>query len=350
MNGPQPWPASPCSWRNNTWMVRSRCSATSGNRERIRALALARVRTPRSNGTRCSGLPPQGGGKLEGAHGAPSDGARRAARNAVLIDARPHAPPRNPRRVAGTRARSGSRDSPLTALTILAAEGDDAARRQLLDGLKSRPDALLPPDVSVRLLGLRPGPEMYPVLHQVMLSPPDESTRVECIRLLGGYEPSRAPSSTSCAIAPTSRPPFGRSGAGHTRTPAIPSAWPCTPYRLSRTTELVTANGFTANSRYHCSNKENNQLGFSIVPAANSQVRREVFLERGAQLAERSVSPASVFPITKAVAALNHSVSARFMTRGRTAVLEFVEGETLSHSIKKGPLPLEEIRGNNASF
>ena len=28
-------------------------------------------------------------------------------------------------------------------------------------------------------------------------------------------------------------------------------------------------------------------------------------------------------------------------------VLEFVEGETLSHSIKKGPLPLEEIRSNN---
>jgi hypothetical protein len=77
------------------------------------------------------------------------------------------------------------------ALSILAAEGDDAARRQLLDGLRSKPDALLPPDVSVRLLGIHPRPDMYPVLHQVLLSPPDEATRIECIRLLGGYEPAK---------------------------------------------------------------------------------------------------------------------------------------------------------------
>jgi hypothetical protein len=78
-----------------------------------------------------------------------------------------------------------------TVIGILAAEDDDATRRQLLDGLRSKPDALLPADVSVRLLGLHPRPEMYPVLHQVMLAPPDEATRIECIRLLGGYEPSK---------------------------------------------------------------------------------------------------------------------------------------------------------------
>jgi hypothetical protein len=78
-----------------------------------------------------------------------------------------------------------------TAVSILAAQGDDAARRQLLDGLKSRPGALLPPDLSVRLLGLRPHDDIYPVLHQVMLSAPDEATKVECVRLLGGYAPSR---------------------------------------------------------------------------------------------------------------------------------------------------------------
>jgi len=77
------------------------------------------------------------------------------------------------------------------ALSILASQGDDEARRRLLDGLKSRPGALLPPDISVRLLGLRPHDEIYPVLHQVMLSPPDEATKVECVRVLGGYEPSR---------------------------------------------------------------------------------------------------------------------------------------------------------------
>lgn len=78
-----------------------------------------------------------------------------------------------------------------SALSILAAHGDDEARRQLLEGLKSRPGAMLPPDASIRLLGLRPRDEIYPVLHQVMLSPPNEAVKVECIRLLGGYAPSR---------------------------------------------------------------------------------------------------------------------------------------------------------------
>lgn len=77
------------------------------------------------------------------------------------------------------------------AFQILAAHGDGATQAQLLEGLKSRKDAPLPPDESVRLLGLHPRSEMYPVLHQVLVSSPDEKTKVECVRLLGGYEPSR---------------------------------------------------------------------------------------------------------------------------------------------------------------
>ncbi len=77
------------------------------------------------------------------------------------------------------------------AFQILAAHGDEATQAQLLDGLKSKKGALLPPDESVRLLGLHARSEMYPVFHQLLVSPPDEKTKVECVRLLGGYEPSR---------------------------------------------------------------------------------------------------------------------------------------------------------------
>jgi hypothetical protein len=76
------------------------------------------------------------------------------------------------------------------AFNILASHGDETTQKQLLEGLESK-KGVLPPYDSVRLLGLHPRSEMYPVLHQLLLSPPDERTKVECLRLLGGYEPSR---------------------------------------------------------------------------------------------------------------------------------------------------------------
>lgn len=77
------------------------------------------------------------------------------------------------------------------AFRILAAQGDAAARARLREGLRAPGAAALPPRESVRLLGLRLDPESLPVLHAVMLDPPDAATRVEAVRLLGGYAPSR---------------------------------------------------------------------------------------------------------------------------------------------------------------
>lgn len=77
------------------------------------------------------------------------------------------------------------------AFGILASHGDDYAQRLLIDGLEDPGKALLPPEKSVGLLGLALHGDFYPTLYKVMLEPPNEETRVESIRLLGGYAPAR---------------------------------------------------------------------------------------------------------------------------------------------------------------
>jgi hypothetical protein len=79
----------------------------------------------------------------------------------------------------------------LRAFSILAAQGDAASLARLRQELRSTGASALPPRESVRLLGLRLEPESLPVLHAVMLDPPDAAARVEAVRLLGGYAPSR---------------------------------------------------------------------------------------------------------------------------------------------------------------
>jgi hypothetical protein len=77
------------------------------------------------------------------------------------------------------------------AFGILAAHGDDFAQQRLIECLRSPGTSPLPPQECVRLLGLQLHGDAYPILHQILLRPPDEATRVEAIRLLGGYAESR---------------------------------------------------------------------------------------------------------------------------------------------------------------
>jgi hypothetical protein len=77
------------------------------------------------------------------------------------------------------------------ALALLAAEGDEPTRRRLLESLGHPDQAPLPPARIVQLLGLVLTDSVYPVLNALLLRSPDEATRLETIRLLGAYPPSR---------------------------------------------------------------------------------------------------------------------------------------------------------------
>lgn len=82
-------------------------------------------------------------------------------------------------------------DLRLTAFGILATAGDDFALQRLLDCVRSPATAPLPVRDCIRLLGLQSHGDAYPLLHQILLQPPDEATRLQVIRLLGGYPESR---------------------------------------------------------------------------------------------------------------------------------------------------------------
>lgn len=87
--------------------------------------------------------------------------------------------------------RDPERDVRLTAFGILSTAGDDFAHQRLLECLRSPSTAPLPVRECVRLLGLRLHGDAYPLLHQILLRPPDEGTHLDAIRLLGGYPVSR---------------------------------------------------------------------------------------------------------------------------------------------------------------
>ena len=74
------------------------------------------------------------------------------------------------------------------AFALLCGHGDSYAQKLLAAGLEDPTRALLPPEKSVALLGLSLHGDFYPTLYKVMLSPPNAATRLECIRLLGGYK------------------------------------------------------------------------------------------------------------------------------------------------------------------
>lgn len=77
------------------------------------------------------------------------------------------------------------------AFSTLIVNGDDEAEQLLLRGLQSQGEALLSPVDSIRILGLNLHGDAFPVLDQVLMNPPDEDSRLEALRLLGSYLPSR---------------------------------------------------------------------------------------------------------------------------------------------------------------
>jgi hypothetical protein len=73
---------------------------------------------------------------------------------------------------------------------VLAAEGDDITQRLILEGLNDPQKALLQAPEAVPLLGLHLRADFYPTLYRLVLDPPDPVTRLESIRLVGGYPPA----------------------------------------------------------------------------------------------------------------------------------------------------------------
>jgi hypothetical protein len=78
------------------------------------------------------------------------------------------------------------------AFAVLAGHDDEQARGRLLEGLRGpAARAPLPPATAVELLGIALNAASLPVLHQVMVEPPDTATRIAAIRILGSHAPSR---------------------------------------------------------------------------------------------------------------------------------------------------------------
>jgi len=78
-----------------------------------------------------------------------------------------------------------------TSFQILCASGDEYAQRKLLEGLKDNDKALLDPATSIRYLGYDIHAGHLNTIHQVLLSPPNEKTKIAAIRQLGSHAESR---------------------------------------------------------------------------------------------------------------------------------------------------------------
>jgi len=78
-----------------------------------------------------------------------------------------------------------------TAFSILAAHADDFAQQRLIECVRTPAAPPLPVDECVLLLGLQLHGDALPAIHQVLLHPPDEASRISAIRLLGGFPESR---------------------------------------------------------------------------------------------------------------------------------------------------------------
>lgn len=79
----------------------------------------------------------------------------------------------------------------LYAFSRLVPRGDARAQQLLIDGLRKPESARLEAPAAIAILSTAPKSEVLPTLYDIVQSTKDEATRVEAIRLLGGYAPAR---------------------------------------------------------------------------------------------------------------------------------------------------------------
>lgn len=82
-------------------------------------------------------------------------------------------------------------DFRLYAFSRLVPSGDARAQQLLIDGLKKPESAPLPGPAAIAILSTAPKSDALPTLLEVAQTTKDEETRIEALRLLGGYEPAR---------------------------------------------------------------------------------------------------------------------------------------------------------------
>jgi hypothetical protein len=71
-------------------------------------------------------------------------------------------------------------------LEILAIKKDEYAQRRLLDGLRNPPEAIVPPEKAVQMLGYDVHAEHFPILRDLVRNPPNPAAKEEAVRLLAG--------------------------------------------------------------------------------------------------------------------------------------------------------------------
>jgi hypothetical protein len=77
-------------------------------------------------------------------------------------------------------------------LGILARDKDGFAQQKLLDGLRDRAKALVPPEKALQLLAYDIHAEAYPIAREIVNHPPNETAKREALRLLGA-DPGAVP-------------------------------------------------------------------------------------------------------------------------------------------------------------
>jgi HEAT repeats len=77
------------------------------------------------------------------------------------------------------------------AIGVLAREQDEYVQRRLLDGLKKRSKALVPPAKAVQLLGYDVHAEHFPLLKEMVKDPPNRAAKIEALRILASDPSSK---------------------------------------------------------------------------------------------------------------------------------------------------------------
>lgn len=77
------------------------------------------------------------------------------------------------------------------AIGVLAKEKDEYVQRRLLEGLEDPSKALIPPEKAIQMLGFDIHAEHYPILRDMVKSPPNPAAKKEAVRLLAADAASK---------------------------------------------------------------------------------------------------------------------------------------------------------------